>query len=179
MSLKRKSRETPFKLGTGLPREALQEPEENESGGESVARLVKLEGPIDWGTEFHLTRQIDRAVAQGADTLVIEITSPGGMLGPSHNLAEKLASLSDQGIRTIAYVPQEAISGGGLIAFGCDEIYLHPDALIGDIGPIEMKEGGQFEHADEKIVSNAQRNCELAGTKERTPTGVADVDGGS
>jgi len=154
----------------GLPREALQEPEENESGGESVARLVKLEGPIDWGTEFHLTRQIDRSVAQGADTLVIEITSPGGMLGPSHNLAEKLASLSDQGIRTIAYVPQEAISGGGLIAFGCDEIYLHPDALIGDIGPIEMKEGGQFEHADEKIVSMLREIVNsLAQKKGRPP----------
>jgi membrane-bound serine protease (ClpP class) len=154
----------------GLPREALLEPENQEQGKESVARLVKLEGPIDWGTEFHLTRQIDRAIAQGADTLVVEITSPGGMLGPSHNLAEKLANLTDEGIRTIAYVPQEAISGGGLIAFGCDEIYLHPDAFIGDIGPIEMREGGQFQHADEKIVSMLREIVNsLAQKKGRPP----------
>ncbi|MBD3676140.1 MAG: hypothetical protein HUJ26_21735 [Planctomycetaceae bacterium] len=153
-----------------LPREALQEPEDKPSGENTTARLVKLEGPIDWGTEFRLMRQIDRAIEQGADTLIVEITSPGGMLGPSHNLAEKLAGLADQGVRTIAYVPEEAISGGGLIAFGCDEIYLHPDAFIGDIGPIEMREGGQFQHADEKIVSMLREIVSsLAQKKGRPP----------
>lgn len=153
-----------------LPREALQEPDDKPGGDDVTARLVKLDGPIDWGTEFRLVRQIDRAVAEGADTIIVEITSPGGMLGPSHNLAEKLAGLADDGIRTIAYVPEEAISGGGLIAFGCDEIYLHPDALIGDIGPIEMREGGQFQHADEKIVSMLREIVSsLAQKKGRPP----------
>jgi membrane-bound serine protease (ClpP class) len=151
----------------GLPSEALKEPGADER--ETKARLVKLEGPIDWQTEFRLTRQIDRAVEQGATILVIEIDSPGGMLGPSHNLSEKFISLSDKNVRTIAYVPREAISGGGLIALGCDEIYLHPDAHIGDIGPIEMREGGQFQHAPEKVVSMLREIVRTLAEKKGRP----------
>lgn len=151
----------------GLPNEALKEPDADER--ETKARLVKLEGVIDWQMEFKLSRQIDRAVEQGCTVLVIEIDSPGGILGPSDNLSKKLVSLSEKNIRTIAYVPQEAISGGGLVAFGCDEIYMHPDAHIGDIGPIEMREGGQFQHAPEKIVSMLREIVRTLAEKKGRP----------
>lgn len=161
-----------------LPNEVLKEPGADER--QTMARMVKLEGVIDWQTEFRLSRQIDRAVEQGCTVLVIEIDSPGGMLGPSDNLSQKLVSLSQKNIRTIAYVPREAISGGGLIALGCDEIYMHPDAHIGDIGPIEMREGGQFEHANEKVVSMLREIVRtLAEKKGRPPAllmSMCDLD---
>lgn len=152
----------------GLPESALDEPGQDERA--VTARLIRLDGPIEWDTEFIIGRQIDRAVAAGANTIVIEIDSPGGLLGPSVNLAERLAGLSEKNIRTVAYVPREAISGGAIIAFGCDEIYLHPDARIGDAGPIEMKQGGQFEHADQKVVSYLREVIQgLAEKKGRPP----------
>jgi membrane-bound serine protease (ClpP class) len=151
-----------------LPREALEEPSQDER--ETRARLVRLEGVIDWESEFQLMRQIERALDAGCTLLIVEIDSPGGLVSASENLVDRLLEVGDQGVRTVAYVPRQAISGGGLVALACDEIYMHADALLGDIGPIEMREGGQIQHADEKMVSYLREIArKLAEKKGRPP----------
>jgi membrane-bound serine protease (ClpP class) len=57
-------------------------------------------------------------------------------------------------MQTVAWIPKMALSSGALVAFGCEQVVLHPDARIGDIGVIgQIEPGGQFERAPEKIVS--------------------------
>ncbi len=88
----------------------------------------------------------------------------------SIDLATSIADLEKLGIRTVAYVPREAISGAAIIALGCDEIYLDPNAKIGDAGPIEIKEGGAFHRAPEKILSLLTESLrQLAERKKRPP----------
>lgn len=151
-----------------LPREALREQTlEKES---KRVRMVKVDGIIDTLQESFLTRQIHRAVAEGAQVIVFEIDSPGGYLDTSFNLAETIAKLEDQKIRTIAYIPDAAISGAAIISLGCDEIIMHPNARIGDAGPIELRAGGPFERAPEKIVSLMRvMLSDLAVKKHRPP----------
>ena len=165
----------------GLPIETA-----SDSGRGSVDRpvLIRIDGVIDELLEAFLERQIDRAVGSGADLIVFEITSPGGLLYVSEQLATKIADLDkregDRAVRTVAYVPRQAFSGGTMVALGCDEIYAGPDARIGDAAPIEMRPGEAFERAPEKILSpTVAFFTKLAKRKGRPPAvirGMIDKD---
>ncbi|MBS0205821.1 MAG: hypothetical protein JSS49_23205 [Planctomycetes bacterium] len=134
----------------GLPRESMRE-QTVEREARNV-RLIRLDGVIDQLQESFIVRQIERAVAGGAQVIVFQIDSPGGYLSASFSLSEAIMNLEQNKVRTIAYVPREAISGAAIVALGCDEIIMHPTAKIGDAGPIQMTQG-MFERAPEKILS--------------------------
>lgn len=131
---------------------------------------IKVEGEIQPLLTSYLKRQIERAVEQRADTVIFEIDSPGGLLQDSLQLAFAIADLQDRGIRTVAYIPRDAVSGGALISLGCDEIYLHANGKIGDAGPIVHTAAGEVHRAPEKIVSYLREYArELAEKKGRPP----------
>ena len=138
-------------------------------------RLIRVEGIIDRLQENFLLRQIDRAIADQAQTIVFEIDSPGGLLIASITLANAIAKLDEKNIRTVAYVPDQAISGAAIIALGCDEIYLHAEAKIGDAGPIEMRAGQQFERAPEKILSPLKVALRQLAEKKHRPIALCEA----
>ncbi len=150
------------------------------AGKEPKVAYIKVDGIIEPVLEQFVIRQIDRAVAAGADLIIFEIDSPGGLLLSSQELAFHIANLDPKKVRTVAYVPNEAISGAAIIALGCDDIYLHPQATIGDAGPIETRDGQAFERAPEKILSALRKTLrDLAEMKGRPPAvceAMADKD---
>ena len=115
------------------------------------AVLIRFEGTILPFTEHVFYRHLERARAAGADLVIVEIDSPGGLVDSSLALANRLLTLEDA--RTVAYVRKQAISGAAIMALGCDEILMDPEALIGDAGPIFQDQDGMFRHAPEKIRS--------------------------
>ncbi len=157
----------------GLQRESMREPVTEKENRR--VRLIKVDGVIDRLQESFLLRQIDRAIAEGSQSIVFQIDSPGGLLLSSINLAETIADLSSRKIRTIAYVPHEAYSGAAIISLGCDEIYLHPDAKIGDAGPIEMRPGQAFERAPEKILSPLKVALRQLAEKKHRPIAICEA----
>ncbi len=162
----------------GLPLESLRE--QAKPGTFNRVSLIEVKDTIDPFLESFLERQIDRAVASGSEVIIFEIDSPGGLLWQSRDLAYAIADLEERDIRTIAYVPKQALSGAAIIALGCDEIYLTPNGIFGDSGPIEMREGGQFERAPEKVLSFLREIMrELGERKGRPPAllmAMADKD---
>lgn len=157
----------------GLQRETLREQSADKETRK--VRLIKVDGIIDHLQESFLMRQIDRAVTDGAQAIVFEIDSPGGLLMSSVNLAQAITRLEESKIRTIAYVPREAISGAAIISLGCDEIYLHPNAKIGDAGPIEMRPGQPFERAPEKILSPLRASLKELAEKKHRPVAICEA----
>ncbi len=132
------------------------------------ALVIEVDGPIFDRFHWYLNNRLDLAQQQQVDLIVLRLTSPGGDLEHSLQLARRLRDID--WATTVAYIPEEAISGGAIIALGCDRIYMQPGALLGDAGPIRMGIGGQFEHAEEKIVSyTASAVRELASGKGRPP----------
>ena len=149
-----------------LPREAQRE--DPAAGKAPIARRIRIEGMIDHMQSQFTQRQIQRSLAQGASLLIFEIESPGGTLLDSLDLAHAISDLDPKQVRTVAYIPERAISGAAIVSLGCDEIYMHPNASMGDAGPIEMREDGVFHRAEEKIVSILQIQMkELAEAKHR------------
>lgn len=156
-----------------LPREALREiPTET---ARRKVRLIRIEDEIEFVLESFLERQISRAVNSGADTIIFEIDSPGGLLLASINLAQRIAELDPKKVRTVAWVPDKALSGAAIIALGCDDIYLKPEAKIGDAGPIEMQQGGQFERAPEKILSPLRAALKTLAEKKGRPVALCEA----
>ena len=130
------------------------------------AVLIHFEGVIMPLSEHAFYRHLERARAAGADLVIVEIDSPGGTVDSSLALANRLLTFKDA--RTVAFVRKQAISGAAIMALGCDEIIMAPDALIGDAGPIFQDENGMFRHAPEKIRSIlAAEVRKLAAATER------------
>ena len=135
--------------------------------------LIRLQGPITPGLQSYLYRKLEVAQEDGADLLILEIDSPGGLLDESLAIAGRLRNLS--WAHTVAYVPREALSGAAIIALGCDEIVMGREARLGDAGPIVLGEDALFRHAPEKIVSDlAVRVRSLAKAKGR-PGALAEA----
>ncbi|MFN0051728.1 MAG: NfeD family protein [Planctomycetales bacterium] len=154
-----------------LSREAMRE---THTVGEAPrARLIKIDNRIDAMLEQFVIRQIERAVGAGVNLLIFEIDSPGGGLMESLNLSNTIADLHDRKVRTVAYVPRQAFSGAAIIALGCDEIYLHPTALIGDAGPLEVRPGQPFERAPEKILSPLREALRMLAERKHRPPALA------
>ncbi len=140
------------------------------SGEAPNVAYIELKGEIGPVQVEFIGRQIDRAVAGGANLVILEIDSPGGLLFGAFDLIDKLTELESQEVKTVAYIPKAAISAAALIALGCDEIYLHPEALIGDAGAIIEGPDGKFERAWEKVNSIVTPKLqEMARRKNRPP----------
>ncbi len=132
------------------------------------AVLIRFEGIITPWSEQFLYRQLDAARANGVDLIIIEIESPGGYLEESRNIAFKLRDWT--GARTVAYIPHEALSGAAIVALGCDDIIMAPNAVIGDAGVVYQGADHMFRYADEKIRTDfARRVRDLAAKKGRPP----------
>ncbi|HVJ81210.1 MAG TPA: NfeD family protein [Planctomycetia bacterium] len=134
---------------------------------------LKLEGPITHETERKAFRHLERAKELGADLIIVEIDSPGGLYEQSRNIAHALRDYN--GAKTVAYVGEKAISGGAMVALGCDEIVMKPLAALGDIGPIVLGEDGLFRHAPEKVVSLLARDLRDLAEKKNRPAAIAEA----
>jgi len=158
-----------------LPREALRD--DPIAGEKPRVQIIKVDRPIDSVLEAFIERQIDRASNAGVNTLIFEIDSPGGALTQSQNLANAIADLADRKIRTIAYIPKDkqALSGAAMIALGCDEIYMDPNVRLGDAEPIELRNGQQFEHVPEKILSNLRVVLATLAKRKGRPPALAEA----
>ncbi|ODA36755.1 hypothetical protein A6X21_15560 [Planctopirus hydrillae] len=153
-----------------LPKEAMRmrPAEEQQKVG-----IIRLDGVINQMNGSFLRRQIARYQAQGVELLIIEIDSPGGLATVSSELAELIASLSEEKIRTVAWIPRQAISGAAMVALGCDEIYMAPNAKMGDVQPIEARPGEAFERVPDKVMTVIRATLLALAKQKGRPEAIA------
>ncbi len=96
------------------------------------AYIIRLSGVISSAYSEAVKRKMEFAREQGADTVILELDTPGGDVGSSTDLADYIFQLED--VRVIAYVHPQAFSGGTMVALACDEIYI--DAAVGRMGDV-------------------------------------------
>jgi membrane-bound ClpP family serine protease len=119
----------------GLPPESLQE--DPLLGRPLEPRMVEVAGPITAPVVNRLESMINDLLRGGnVNFLCVRINSPGGALTESLTLANYLAGLDSGSVRTVAYVPNEARADAALIAMACDQLVIHPEAVIGGEGPV-------------------------------------------
>ncbi|QGJ69268.1 Peptidase [Planctomycetales bacterium 10988] len=135
--------------------------------------LIKAEGVITPIFTSMLSRRIQEAKSYKADLIIIEIDSPGGMVDPAFEVAHEIRKIN--WAYKVAYVPDECLSAASFIALACNEIVLHPDARIGDAGPIFMDEDSMFRHVPEKIVSDIAQQIRIVADTNKHSENLAEA----
>jgi membrane-bound serine protease (ClpP class) len=121
--------------------------------------LVAIDGPLDVGTLSLLKRAREGAAERG-DRLVIEMNTPGGEIELMWNLAKAVSAASEEdGLLTVTWVNDQALSAGALVAMACDRIYMRSRATIGSataitVGPTGPMPVSQDEAVAEKFNSS-------------------------
>ena len=109
------------------------------SGGNSWRPIrVDLKGPVDADKIHEIERLIDEHRRKGANFICLWIDSPGGAPLESKRLADYLIELPREEIRSVAYIPNEARADAALVALACDQIIMHPRAILGGPGQYQM-----------------------------------------
>ena len=96
--------------------------------------IITIEGGIDGVTARSVMRRIREAEAGGADSLVIELNTPGGEWGATKSICDEIRGSTIK--NTIAWVNKDAFSAGSIIAIACREVVVAPGATMGDAAPI-------------------------------------------
>ena len=103
--------------------------------GANVA-VIPVRGNIYDFTLQSLQRRVQRALAQGATAIVLEIDTNGGLVTAALDIAKYLKDPTEVPVPTIAWVHPKAYSAGILIGSACDQIVMAPSSATGDCAPI-------------------------------------------
>lgn len=96
-----------------------------------VPVLLDIQGEITAQNAGQLESLLGRALESGeVNWVAVRIDSSGGDLEACIRLANALASLDANMVRTIAYVPAEAAGGAAIVALACDQLVMHPEAKL-------------------------------------------------
>lgn len=101
------------------------------SGGHLA--IIPIEGELGERHRLLLTKRLEQAEADGASVILLVLNTPGGDL---HATLRMSTRLKQSPIAVIAYVKDEAYSGGAVLAVSCRAIIVSRGSAIGDCAPI-------------------------------------------
>jgi len=97
-----------------------------------------------------LTACFEHAAEKGADLVVLDVHSPGGLVDEMEAICEVILDWSNR-LRIVAW-PDEAYSAAAIIAMSCREMVVRPDAMIG-AATIVTSDGESVSALDAKFAS--------------------------
>jgi membrane-bound serine protease (ClpP class) len=112
--------------------------------------VIPIRAEISKPELYILRRGIKQAIEGKADTVILDMQTPGGALDVTFDILRALERFEG---KTITYVNREAISAGALISAGTDEIHFAPGAVIGSAAPVLATGQEIDETMRSKIVS--------------------------
>lgn len=115
------------------------------------AAIIPLHEDINFISGALLERKFQQAIDSGAEVIIFDIHSPGGLTVVTFELMDMVLDAKD--IETVALIEKDAISGAALFSLACDKILIRPDARIGDAGEIVMGADGAFRYTEAKSRS--------------------------
>lgn len=135
--------------------------------------IIPLSGMIDGGLCDSLERRVNIAKENGSDLIFFEIDTYGGRLEPAFEISEYISDIDYA--KTIAFIPTKAISAGALIAISCNEIYMAPQAELGDCEPIVPSSEGGYKTVGEKIQTVLRTKFRKFAEKNGYPVLLAEA----
>lgn len=125
---------------------------------QAKAVIITCKGDIDYGLFISLKRRTKLAVEQGADYLIYQVETYGGLLKSADDISKFFILTIPElypNTHTVAYVTTEAISAGALISVSCKDIIMKEHTTIGDCAPIAM--GTTLEGVEREKVESPTR----------------------
>lgn len=113
--------------------------------GENLrAAVIHIRGEVDDFSMMIARKHIERVRSEGGRRIIMQLDTPGGGLGATLDMTRYLRGLPKEGadaVEVVAYVSPMAYSAGTIIAVACSEIYMSPEAALGDCAPISVSNG--------------------------------------
>lgn len=139
-----------------------------EQAKEAKAARIICTGMIDDGLYKSIQRRTDIALEGGANYVIYEIGTYGGLLQSMDDIAKYFIHDVSKRAKTVAYIKTEAISAGALISVSCRDIIMRENSTIGDCAPIVM--GGKLEGVErEKAESFTRAAFDRAAEANKYP----------
>ncbi len=95
--------------------------------------VIPIHHTVDEGMAHMVQAWVARARAEGAQAIVLDIDSPGGLISPALNMRDALLASK---VPVYAYVSERAYSAAALVALSARRIEMAPGSSIGDAQPI-------------------------------------------
>ncbi len=141
--------------------------------GKGVVYFAPVEDAVERGLEKFLERSIETAEDNGADYLVLEINTPGGLVQAANNIA-KIMRESD--VPIIAYVTKHALSAGAYIALNADQIVMKPSTTMGAAAVIDQQGNTAGKKAESAWLADMRASAELHNRDPKYALAMADED---
>ncbi len=157
------------------------------SGWAEKVCTIRVEGAIGPATASYISRAIDHAASVGAQCLIIELDTPGGLLDSTKVIVQKFLASP---VPIVVYVsPPGAWAGsaGCFITLAADVAAMAPTTSIGAAHPVALGGGGTGEKLDdtmkqklenfaagyiESIAAKHKRNVEWAKSSVRESASI-------
>lgn len=133
-----------------------------------IVYIIEIRQEIDGGTPSFVTQSLRDAEIAGADAIILDINTLGGLLEASVKVRDDILNSK---IPTIAFINKRAISAGSLISLAADTIVMTPGATIGAATPVNFL----GEKAPEKVISYWRAEMRATAEKNKRPVQIADA----
>jgi membrane-bound serine protease (ClpP class) len=120
---------------------------------EKTAAILTCYEMIDDGLYQSIVRRGEEAIAAGADYLILDVQTYGGLVKSADDISKYLIMDLAGRIHTVAYVTTEAISAGSMISVSCQDIIMRQGTTIGCSAPIVSTGAEMGEAEREKMES--------------------------
>ncbi|MCA8970144.1 MAG: hypothetical protein KDC95_10185 [Planctomycetes bacterium] len=125
-----------FAMPVGTTAQATGNPPDSVRSGLQAGYVVPIEGEVNFRMVALVRRGVREALASGASRLILDIDTPGGEVTKMEEILAVLEQLDDQPVDTVAWIRNEALSAGSVIALACKRIWVSPRATIGATVPV-------------------------------------------
>ncbi len=145
---------------------------------EAKVAIIPCRGLVDRALFESIKRRSEAAMSTGADYLIYEIGTYGGLVDAADSIAKYFIQTVGNRAQTVAYVTTEAISAGALISVSCNDIIMRKSTTIGACAPISMGgtlEGVEREKVESFIRAAFQRAAEANGYPELLLTAMVTM----
>jgi membrane-bound serine protease (ClpP class) len=115
---------------------------------------IEVDGIINPATAKFITESIDQATEQGAQCLIIQLDTPGGLMESMRLIVKKILTANIPVIVYVAPSGGRAASAGVFITMAAHIAVMAPSTHIGAAHPVSLGEGKESKTMGEKIVND-------------------------
>jgi membrane-bound serine protease (ClpP class) len=129
------------------------------AGGGAVVDVVQLDGIVGPATARYVLRGLRQANADGAQALVIEMDTPGGLMTSMDQIAKALLASSTPSIVYVWPSGARAASAGVFITYAANVAAMAPTTHLGAAHPVNVAPGGGSSPEDKTMIAKVTNDA--------------------
>lgn len=114
--------------------------------------VIEIDDPITPVTAEYIIKAIDRATAKGAEALIIQMDTPGGLVESTREIVKKMLASEVPIVVYVAPSGARAASAGVFITLTANIAAMAPNTRIGSASPVQME--GKMDETMAKKITN-------------------------